>query len=30
VHSQNPVGKENIERLLNNFKEQQKTILNAI
>ena len=24
VHSQNPVGKENIERLLNNFKEQQK------
>jgi hypothetical protein len=24
------VGKENIERLLNNFKEQQKTILNAI
>ena len=30
VHSQNPVGKENIERLLNNFKEQQKTILKAI
>ena len=30
VHSQNPVGKENIERLLNNFKEQQKTILIAI
>ena len=24
VHSQNHVGKENIERLLNNFKEQQK------
>ena len=24
VHSQNPVGKENIERLLNNFQEQQK------
>jgi hypothetical protein len=24
------VGKENIERLLNNFKEQQKTILKAI
>ena len=24
VHSQIPVGKENIERLLNNFKEQQK------